>query len=70
MNPDKYRTQIDAYSKLIAGTVLLVHKEFGIVPTRSINLGYEIADEIIKFETQLAKVFYKQFLENNENKCT
>lgn len=61
MNPDKYKTQMNAYSKLIAGTVLLVHKELGILPTRSRNLGNEIADEIIKFETQLAKVF-KQFI--------
>lgn len=70
MNPDRYRTQIDAYSKLIAGTVFLVHKEFTIVPTRSKNIGYEIADEIVKFETQLANVFYKLLLEHNENKCT
>lgn len=48
---------MNAYSKLIAGTVYLVHKEFGTGTAQSRNFGDEIADEIIKFEMQLAKVF-------------
>lgn len=55
MNPDHYKTQIDAYSQLIAGTALLVNKEFGR-QTRGRNFGSEIANEIITFETKLAKV--------------
>lgn len=57
MNPERYKTQINAYSKLIAGTVYLVHKEFSTSTTKSQHFGDEIADEIIKFETQLAEVF-------------
>lgn len=57
MNPDRYRTQMNAYSKLIAGTVLLVYNDFGFEPIRYRHFGDEIAGEIIKFETQLAKVF-------------
>lgn len=56
MNPDRYKTQMNAYSKLIAGTVLLVYKEFGFEPIRPKYFGDEIANEIIKFETQLANV--------------
>lgn len=48
---------MNAYSKLITGTVYLVHKEFGFGLARSRNFGEEISEEIIKFETQLAKVF-------------
>jgi len=56
LHPDRYKTQINAYSKLIAGTVFLLHEEFGSKLTRSRHFGDEIAGEIIKFETQLAKV--------------
>lgn len=48
---------MNAYSKLISGTVFLVHNEFGFGLSRSKHFGEEISDEIIKFETQLAKVF-------------
>lgn len=48
---------MNAYSKLITGTVFLVHSEFGNGLARSKNFGNEISDEIIQFETQLAKVF-------------
>jgi len=55
IHPDRYKTQMNAYSKLIAGTVFLLHDEFDSM-TRSRHFGDEIASEIIKFETQLAKV--------------
>jgi len=58
MNSDRYKTQINAYTKLIAGTVLLLYKEFGSTLTRSRHFGDEIADEIINFEMQLAKVSF------------
>lgn len=67
VNREKYATQINAYSKLIAGTVYLVHKEFGFVPNRSRNLGNEIAEEIILFETQLAKVFIEKKTQKQKN---
>jgi len=60
MHPDRYKTQINAYSKLIAGTVFLLHEEFGSKLTRSRHFGDEIAGEIIKFETQLARVGFKK----------
>lgn len=56
MNADRFKTQINAYSKLIAGTVFLLHEEFGSGLTRSRRFGDEIADEIIKLEIHLAKV--------------
>ncbi|KAL4119749.1 hypothetical protein QTP88_012533 [Uroleucon formosanum] len=56
MHSDRYKTQMNAYSKLIAGTVFLLHEEFGSKLTRSRHFGDEIAGEIIKFETQLAKI--------------
>lgn len=56
MNPDRYKTQINAYTKLIAGTVILLYKEFGSTLTQSRHFGDEIADEIINFEMQLAKI--------------
>ncbi|XP_026812651.1 neprilysin-11-like isoform X1 [Rhopalosiphum maidis] len=56
MNPDRYKTQMNAYSKLIAGTVFLLYEEFGSRFPRSRHFGDEIADEIIKFEMQLAKI--------------
>lgn len=60
INPDRYKTQIDAYSKLIAGTVFLVHEEFGSGrQTRGRGFEDEIADEIITFEAQLAKVLFR-----------
>lgn len=57
INPDHYKTQMDAYLQLIAGTVLLVNKEDGRL-TRGRNFESEIANEIITFETQLAKVLF------------
>jgi len=62
MHPDRYKTQINAYSKLIAGTVFLLHEELGSKLTRSRHFGDEIAGEIIKFETQLAKVGVQNIL--------
>ncbi|XP_025409437.1 neprilysin-1-like [Sipha flava] len=56
INPDRYKTQMNAYSKLIAGTVLLVYKDFGFESIRPKHFGDEIADEIINFETQLANI--------------
>jgi len=56
MHPERYKTQMNAYSKLIAGTVFLLHEEFGSKLSRSRYFGDEIAGELIKFETQLAKV--------------
>lgn len=61
MNPDRYKTQMNAYAKLIAGTVYLVHDDFGSGQIRNRNFGDKIADEIIQFETQLAKVGTRNF---------
>lgn len=54
VNSDKYETQMNTYFKLIVSTVLLVHKDFEIETTQSRNLGNEIADERITFETLIA----------------
>lgn len=66
VNREKYAVQMNAYSRLIAGTVFLVHEQFGFVRTRDTRFGHEIAEEIIRFETQLAKVFvWKNVFETN-----
>lgn len=60
VNREKYTAQMNAYAKLVAGTVSLVHEELGPAPKRGgRRFGHEIADEIIRFETQLAKVLLK-----------
>jgi len=60
VNRDRYTTQINAYSKLIAGAVFLVRRKFEFAAASSRNLGDDIAEEIIGFETRLAKVYRKR----------
>lgn len=62
VHSENFKTQMNAYSNLIAGTIFLVHEELGSGPIRSKNFGEEIADEIITFETQLAKVLEYDFI--------
>lgn len=56
LNPTKYSVQITAYSQLISGTVLLLKEDLELGSTHSNNFGDEIANEIIEFETKIAKV--------------